>query len=252
MYDWQMQGYLDRKIWRSNLFCPSLLPQHSSNANKTEQKTNVSPITQTISDQERGAFENEQLDPTMWVSKICQQFNIEELNLLKEVGKDKINEFLGGIKNTTIQGALRSLLRELKCLYVPPVEIECLTDLPDIIDRKRKYLTLNRDEGDETKFDEIADHLESTVWKCQRSASQSYEFLTCLATLSLFNFSLDELSFKHTLQEEDVEKLSAMLRENFRELRTLSESEKKEAFVLNIALNNPFENTKVLHYILET
>ena len=204
-----------------------------------------------ISDEEREAFEREQLDPAIWVSKICRYFSIEELNLLKKVGKEKTVAFLDEIKNTTIQAALRSLLRELKCLYVPPITIEHLTDLPDIIDNKRKYFTLNRDEDDETKFSEIVDLLESTVWKWHRSSRQSYEFLTCLVTLSLFNFSLDDLNFKHTLQEEDVEKLSAILRDNFRELRTLRETEEKQAFVLNIAINNPFEKTKVLHYILE-
>ena len=89
---WQQQLYLDRKIWQSNLFSPSLLPQYSSASNETEPKTEhrkiASATTPMINDEERDAFENEQLDPGIWVPKICQHFNIEELKLLKEVKKE--------------------------------------------------------------------------------------------------------------------------------------------------------------------
>ena len=161
---WQQQGYLDRRIWHSNLFSSSLFPQHPSTSNETEQETHVSLTTPTLSDQAREAFENEQLDPAVWVRKLCQQFNIEELTLLKEVGKDKINEFLDGFKDTT-QTALRSLMRELKCLYVPQLEIENLTDLPGIINDRKKYLILNREEDDKTTFNELIDQIECTIWK---------------------------------------------------------------------------------------
>ena len=246
MLMWQKQCYLDRNIWHSNLFSCSLLPQYSSDSNETEQKT----TTPAISDEERQAFENEQLDPTIWVSKICQHFNIEELNLLKEVEKNKINEFLGEIQNPTIQCALRHLLRELKCLYVPPVEMELLTDFPEIIDKKRKYLTLNRDEDDETKFNEIVDLLECPIWKWHQSSKQSYEFLTFLATLSLFDFSFEELSFNNGLHEKEIIKLSIWLKRNFEELEKLKAVMDKQAFVLNIALSNPFQKTQVVRYIL--
>ena len=84
---WQKEHYLDRGIWTSNIFSPSLLPQHSSASREAGHSTHVSPITPKVSDQEREAFENEQLDPDIWVPKLCQHFNIEELNLLKEVQK---------------------------------------------------------------------------------------------------------------------------------------------------------------------
>ena len=251
MLSWQKQGYLDRQIWHSRLFSPSLLPQHPSAANKITPETPVSPITPMISDQEREAFENEQLDPAIWVPKICQHFSIEELKFLKGLERVKINEFLDGIKNTTIQSALRSFLRELKCLYIPPIEIEHLTDLPDIIDKRRKYLILNKDEDDEMKFNGLIDLLESTIWKWHQSSSSSYEFLTCLATMSLFGFSLEELSFNDNLKGKDVEKLSVALRENFSEIKTMNKSKNKQAFVLNIALNNPFERKIVVEYILK-
>ena len=94
MFAWPEQGYLDKAIWHSKLFSPNLLPQNPSTSHKTEQRTHVSPTTPAISEQEREAFENEQLEPAVWISKICQHFNIEELKLLKEVRKEKVNEFL--------------------------------------------------------------------------------------------------------------------------------------------------------------
>ena len=249
MLTWPKQGYLDRNIWHSNLFSPGLLPQNPSTSSETEQQTHVSPMTPKISEQESEAFEKEQLDPVIWVPKLCQHFKIEELKLLKEVGRDRINEFLDGIANTTIQHALKSLLWELKCIYVPPIEMDNLTDLPDIIDKRRRYLTLNRDEDDEAKFKELIEQLECTMWKCHRSSIPSYEFLMCLATLSLFNFNLDELRFNDNLKEKDVERLSTELRENFSEMKTLKTSKNKQAFLLNIALNNHLQKKKVVDYI---
>ena len=185
MRKWQKQGYLDRAIWHSDLFSPSILPKHTTTSNEPEKESYVSPMMSAISDQERAAFENEQLDPAVWIPKLCQHFKIEELKLLKEVGKDKIMEFLNGFGDTTSQRALRPLMRELKCLYVPQLEIENLTDLPGIINDRKKYFILNREKDDKTRFNELIDQIECTIWKWEQSSSQSYEFLVCLATLSL-------------------------------------------------------------------
>ena len=255
MLMWQRQGYLDRNIWHNGLFSPHLLPQNSSTCNETEQETHVSQMTPTISDQERDAFENEQLDPVVWVPKLCQHFNIGKLKLLKEVGRKKINKFLDGIKNTIIQYSLRSLLRELKCLYVPSIEPENMTDLPDIISKRQKYLTVNRvtdddDDDDEAKFEPLIDQLECLAWKWNGSSSSSYEVLTCLATLTLFDFSLERLSFGHILGANEIDKLSKTLRENFEEFKSLQKKRNKQAFVLNIALNNPFKRNKAVQYFM--
>ena len=244
---WQQQGYLSKQIWQDNLFSPTLLPQHSSTSNETEQETHVSPTEPTISDQERVAFENEQLDPAVWVPKLCKHFNIDNLNLLKEVKWEQVAKFLDGINNTTIHGALKSLLRELKCLCIPSFELKNLTDLPDGMEKKMKYLTLNRDDGG-SACNELVDQLVCTIRKWHQSSS--YEFLTCLATLSLFDFSLEEFSFNHGLQEEDIKILSTTLRRNFDDLKSLKTIQDKQAFVLNIALNNPQDKGKSVHYIL--
>ena len=110
---------------------------------------------------------------------------------------------------------------------------------------------MNKDEDDEMKFNELIDLLESTIWKWHQDSNSNYEFLTCLATLSLFKFNLEEFSFNDNLQGKDIENISALLRENFNEINTLKKTNKKQAFVLNIALNNPFEKTKVVQYVLK-
>ena len=248
---WQQQDYLDRKIWLSKLFSPNCLSQNSSTPKETGQETHASPITSTLSGKECEAFENEQLDPAVWVSKIYQHFNIEELKLLKDLGKDKINGFLDGFKDTTTQRALKSLMRELKCLYVPQLEIENLTDLPGIINDRKKYLILNRGEGDKTRFNELIDQIECTLWKWEQTSSQSCEFLVCLATLSLFDCSVEELSFSHVLEEKELEQLTFTLREHFQESKTLKKNKNKQAFLFNIALNNPFDKKKIVDYILK-
>ena len=240
MLIWQQQGYLDRNIWHSNLFSPSLLPQNSSSEH-------VLPTTPAISDQEREAFENEQLDPAVWVPKLCQHFNIDNLKLLKEVKREQVTKFLDGINNTATHGALKSLLRELRCFCVPSFELKSLTDLPDSMDKKMKFLTLNRDD-DGTKYDELVDQLECIIRKWHQTSS--YEFLTCLATLNLFDFSLEEFSFNDGLQEEDIKNLSTTLRRNFEDLKSLKTIQDKQAFVLNIALSNPQDKSKSVLYIL--
>ena len=246
---WPQLGYLDRAIWYSKLFSPNLLPQPSSTSKETEQETHVSPTTLAISDQERAVFENEQLDPAKWVPKLCQHFKIDNLKLLKEAKREQVAKFLDGIKNTTKYGAVKSLLRELRCLCIPSFELKNLTDMPDVMNNRMKYLTLNRDD-DGTKCNEFVDQLECTLWKWHRSSSQSYEFLTCLATLSLFDFALEELSFNNGLQEKEIERISTELRQNFLELKNLKTIQGKQAFVLNIALTNPFDKNKVVPYIL--
>ena len=129
------KGWLRGRICFENevvytVFAPNLLPQHPSTSKETEQETHVSPITPAISDQEREAFENEQLDPAVWVSKLYQHFKIDNLKLLKEVKREQVAKFLDGIKNTTTHGAVKSLLRELRCFCVPSFELKNLTDLP--------------------------------------------------------------------------------------------------------------------------
>ena len=253
MLVWQQQGYLDRTIWHSNLFSPSLNPQHSSASNETEQKTKhrkiASATTPTISDEECETFENEQLDPTVWVPKLCQYFNINNLERLNEVEKNQVSEFLDGIKNTTTKGALKSLLRELRYLYIPSFELKTLTDLPDIMNKRMRYLTLNTDD-DGKKCSELVEQLECTVYKYHKSSKASYEFLTYLATLGLFHFNLDEFNFNDGLQEKEIEIMSITLRHNFDKLKSLKAIMDKQAFVLNITLNNPLDKSKLVPYIL--
>ena len=246
MLKWQKEGYLDRRIWASNIF-PSSKPTASYSPDEGTQHSQGAP---EITDQEIEAFKKEQLDPVIWVPKLCEHFNIEELKLLKEVEREKINKFLDGINNKTTQGALRCLLRELRCLYVGSFHLENMTDLPDIINQRLTYLTRNKDENDPNKFEGLIDELECTIWQLHQHSSSSYEFLTCVATLSLFNFSLDELCFIDTLCEKDIEKLSEALSENLEELNGLQRSKLKRAFVLKIALNNPFDE-KVVRYVME-
>ena len=164
MLIWQKELYLDRQIWEKDIFSPSLLPGQSFVV--PDRAQSHSPNRTAINDQERIAFEKADLDPKIWVSRLCEHFNIDNLKLLKNVGRDKIMKYLDGIENTTTREALRALLRELRCLYVPSsFELKCLTDLPDVIDKKMRHLTKNRDEDDETKFSELVDQLEYTIWK---------------------------------------------------------------------------------------
>ena len=247
MFKWQREGYLDRRIWASNIFPSS----HTTVSCSPEEGPHHSQGAPAITDQELEAFNKEQLDPVIWVPKLCEQFNIDNLKLLKEVGRGRVSKFLNGINNKMIQGALRCLLRALRCLYVGSFHFEHLADLPDIINQRLAYLTRNRDENDPKKFEGLIDEIECTIWQLHQYSSSSYEFLTCLATLSLFNFSLDELCFVDILCEKDIEKLSEALSENFEELNGLQRSKLKRAFVLKIALNNPFDENKVVRYVLE-
>ena len=145
---------------------------------------------------------------------------------------------------------MKSLLRELKCLYVSPLQSKNLIDLPDNISRRKKYLIQNRDSGGETKFEPLVDQLECAAWKWHRSSKLNYEVLTCLATMNIFDFSFEDFSFGHILDEKEIDKLSVTLRENMNYLRTLQKIENKQASVLNIALNNPFETKKVVQFLL--
>ena len=158
---------------------------------------------------------------------------------------------MDGIKNPTTREALIVLLRELRCLFVPPFELKCLTDLPDVLDKKLRYLTKNKDEDDETKFNELVDELECTMWKWHQSSNQSYEFLTCHAIMTIFDFSLERLSFSYSLGEKEIEKICAGLKQNFDELKKLKTIMDKQAFVLNVALSSPFNKEKVVQYILK-
>ena len=243
---WQKENYLHREIWESNIFSRNLLADQSS---VVQDKSESHSPNSAISDQERMAFKQEDLDPEKWVPKLCKYFNIENMKLLKDVGRDRIAGFLNRIKNTTTREALRVLLRELRCLHVPSFELKTLTDLPDVMNKRMRYLTLNRDD-DGIKCEEMVDQLECTIWKWHNSSESSYEFLTFLATLSLFDFSLKELIFNNSVQEKDIQNLSTTLRRNLDELKKLKTIMDKQAFVLNIALSNPFEKTEVLHYIL--
>ena len=248
MHVWQKEQYLDRRMWTNNIFSPSLLPGQSSVGPDKAESDSRNPAE--ISDQERMAFEKEDLDPKIWVPKLYEHFNIDNLKLLKNVGRDRITGFLDGIKNSTTREALRVLLRELRCLYIPSFELKHLTDLPDVMDKRMRYLTLNRDD-EETKCNELVDQLECTIWKLHQSSNQSYEFLTCLATMNLFDLSLEQLIFNNGLQEKEIENLSITLRQNFDELQTLRTIVDNQAFVLNIALNNPLNKCKSVPFILE-
>ena len=83
------------------------------------------------------------------------------------------------------------------------------------------------------------------------SSNQSYEFLTCLAIMTIFDFSLERLSFGYNLREKEIQKISTGLKQNFEELKKLKTIMDKQAFMLNIALSNPFNKKKVVQYILE-
>ena len=146
---------------------------------------------------------------------------------------------------------MKSLLWELKCLYVPLLESENLEDLPDNISKRKKYLTLNIAGDDETKLEPLIDQLECTAWKWHRSSKLGYEVLICLVTLSIFDFSLEDFSFGHILGEKEIDKLLVMLRGNFEELKTSKKTKNKQALALNIALNNPFNTNKVVQFILQ-
>ena len=223
---WQREGCLDRRIWQSDLFFP-------------------------ISNQEWLLFKNEHLDPTRWSFILCQHFKIPNLKSLKEVKKDQTIEFLNGIKNTTTRVVLRSLLRELRCLHIPQLAIANFTDVPEVIDKIKGYLILNIDEDDETKFKEVIDKLECTIWKWHKSSTSSYEFLTILTTLSLFDFNVQDLSFNHMLSEKEIKTLSNVLNQNLNDLQTMKDIQNKPACVLRIALNNPFDKNQLVQYVLE-
>ena len=133
---WQEEYYVDRLIWTSNIFSHSLLSHHSSDA--PDQGKENAPSYTLISEEERIVFENEDLDPVKWTSKLCKHLNMENLKCLKDVGKDKITVFLDRIKDTATRETLRVVLRELRCLHVPSFELKTLTDLPDARNKRMR------------------------------------------------------------------------------------------------------------------
>ena len=173
--EWQKQDYLSRAIWQdgNNIFSPNLLSPNR---------------------REHNIFYAEDLDWAKWVPKLCKYFDIPRLDRLRDVHKDTIKRFINRFKDERIRSALRSVLRELRCLHIPQLEIDNFTDLPNVINKEKMCLILNRDEDDETKFKELIDKLECTIWKWHKSSTSSYEFLTILATLSLFDFNIEDLS----------------------------------------------------------
>ena len=90
--------------------------------------------------------------------------------------------------------------------------------------------------------------IESHRGKCSK---WSYEYLVCIATLSLFGFDIDVSFFTIIPNEKQLEDLSSMLKENLEDLTGFHKIEEKQAYVLNIAMSNYFENVKVVPYILK-
>ena len=151
------------------------------------------------------------------------------------------------------QKALRSALHELKCLYIDIFDINCITELPEILNKKVENIVLNRNDADEiSKQRELINQLESTIWKWHQDSPSSYNILICLATLSLFGFSLEKFCFETSPSVKDLENLSTILEDNFKELKSIEEKERKEAYVLDIALHNPFETYQVIRFLQAT
>ena len=216
-----------------------------------------SPKTQStlsMSQRQHRIFKNENLRYSIWEPKLCKYFGIVDLKFLKDIDRDKIQQFLDEHKNNTMkQKALRSVLHELKCLYIEQFDIQCITELPEILSRKVKHIILNRmDVNDVSKQRELLNELECTIWKWHKSSNSSYQYLACIATLSLFGFSLEKFCFESVLSVKDLENLSKMLEENVKELKNLTQKQEKEAYVLNIALHNRFETSEVVRFIQST
>ena len=88
---------------------------------------------------------------------------------------------------------LRSAIHKLKCLYIETFDIQCITELPETLNKNLKNIILNRKDEDEiSKQRDVLNQLECTIWKWHQDSHSSYKNLFCLATLSLFGFSLDK------------------------------------------------------------
>ena len=238
MSSWQQQGYLDRATWQSKLLSSNLVSVHDS----------FSEVYQH--DAEPRLFEELNLDIAWWRPRLCKYFQIENLKEFKEVGWTKIRDFLDEFKNLTKQSALSSLLPQLKKLYVPLLKMKTKNDLPEVLIKMKDFFIKNREDDDNEKFESLIDQLESTVWHWNKESRSSYEFLVCVATLSLFGFNLEDLCFPTILKEKQIEVMCSMLSQNFKDLKGSCNIKQKQAFVLNIALCNRFGKTEVIKYIL--
>ena len=254
---WQKNGYLDRSVW-ININFPSSTPPHTSSLAELPDKmqdlsSSGSPQalnTPSIGERKNQIFAKEGLEYTIWEPKLRKNFGIEDLKFIKHISGDKIDQFLDEYKkNRMQQRALKSVLRELKSLYIEVFDIQCITELPVILCNKVKDLILNRNEDDEVS--KLLSELECTIWKWNQNSTLSYQYLICIATLSLFGFCLEKFCFKTHLKLKHLQNMSSMLKENFNELNSLDRKELKEAHVLQIALNNPFEALKVVTFIQE-
>ena len=185
---------------------------------------------------------------------MCKVLQINNLKGLKEIESHRFMNYLEELKsrqNPSKPRKLISLFAELKCLYFPPFKTKRLTDLPKLLTKRKEYFVNNREDDDEAKFKDLIHELESTIWRWRKRSKWNYEYLVCIATLSLFEFDVEVLFFTIIPNERQLENLSSMLKENLEDLTGFHKIEEKQAYVLNIAMSNYFENTKVVPYILK-
>ena len=247
---WQENRYIDRSIWKSGIFSKTLLDLQRSQPQNPQKDTEVKQKPYEVTESERKCFEKEGLNPERWVPKLFEGLAIASLKLVETTTKKQIITFLKGIGNKKVQQSLKSLIRELKCLYVPSFNIEGFTDLPEEISKRKDYLLKNKDEGDKTMFNELQDQLECFVWKRHQSPKSSYQYLICVTTFCLFGLDINELSFGNGLREGDIQKLSVSLRENLQQLSILGSLEEIQAYVFSVALGNCHQKAEVVRYVL--
>ena len=244
MLSWQQQGYLDRAIWQSELF--------TANALFFQESFYEGYQYGMLSYEESKIFQDLGLEKPFWIPRICRILQVTNLKDLKEIENHNVIDCLEQFRdiNPSKRYKLISLFAELNCLYFPPSKAKSLTDLSKYLTNRKEYFVNNREDDDEAKFKDLIHELESIIWNWEKCSGLSYEYLVCIATLSLFGFDVEVSRFTIIPNEKQLETLSSMLSENLKDLAVFHKIEEKQAYVLNIAMSNYFGKTKVVPYIL--
>ena len=182
---------------------------------------------------------------------ICEYFHIKNLKDLKKIENHRVMDYQEERKAPTRdRSKLISIFAELNSLYFPPFETKSLTDLPKLLLEIKEDFMNKRDEHDAAKLKDLIPKIESTIWSWGKCSKLSYEYLVCVATLSLFGYDVEVSFFTNIPKEKQLQNMSSMLSKNLEDLTVCHKNEEKQAYVLNIAVSNSFQNFKVASYLL--